>query len=43
MLISSGLPGIEEWEAFRRPGVGVISKPFTMAEIQAALGRLTSA
>jgi CheY-like chemotaxis protein len=33
ILISSGQPGIEEWECFKRPKVGVISKPFTMQEI----------
>jgi CheY-like chemotaxis protein/anti-sigma regulatory factor (Ser/Thr protein kinase) len=34
VLISSGQPDIQEWDCFRRPGVGVISKPFTLEEIQ---------
>jgi CheY-like chemotaxis protein len=34
VLISSGQPGIETWPEFRRPKVGVISKPFTLTEIQ---------
>ncbi len=34
VLISSGQPGIETWPEFRRPRVGVISKPFTLTEIQ---------
>jgi len=37
ILFSSGQPGIESWERLRRPGVAVISKPFTMEEIQAKL------
>jgi len=39
LLISSGQPDIEAWDCFRRPGVGVISKPFTVDEIQAKLGQ----
>ena len=37
ILISSGQPDIETWECFRRPGLGVIAKPFTMEEIRAKL------
>jgi len=37
ILFSSGLPGIETWDIFKQPSVGVISKPFTMAEILAKL------
>jgi CheY-like chemotaxis protein len=39
VLISSGQPDIEEWPAFRQPKVAVISKPFTMDEIQAKLAQ----
>ncbi len=39
ILISSGQPDIEAWEAFRQPRVAVISKPFTLEEIQAKLGQ----
>ncbi|MDR3670251.1 MAG: ATP-binding protein [Holophaga sp.] len=39
VLISSGQPDIEAWPCFRLPGVGVISKPFTLEEIQAKLGQ----
>jgi len=37
ILISSGQPGIGDWDCFRQPRVGVISKPFGMLEIQAKL------
>jgi CheY-like chemotaxis protein len=37
VLVSSGQPDVEEWTAFRQPRVSVISKPFTMQEIQAKL------
>jgi CheY-like chemotaxis protein len=37
VLFSSGQPGIETWERLRQPRVAVISKPFTMDEIQAKL------
>ena len=37
ILFSSGQPDIENWECLRLPGVAVISKPFTMEEIQAKL------
>jgi len=37
ILISSGQPDIESWEILKQPRVGIISKPFTMEEIQAKL------
>jgi len=37
ILISSGQPDIEEWQAFKQPHVAVISKPFDMAELKAKL------
>jgi len=37
ILISSGQPDIEAWGIFKQPSVAVISKPFTMDEIQAKL------
>jgi len=43
ILISSGQPDIEDWECFRRPGVGVISKPFNLEEIRARLARFPAA
>ena len=43
ILISSGQPDIEAWAAFRQPRVAVISKPFTMKEIQTKLARFTDA
>ena len=39
ILISSGQPDIEDWDEFKGPLVSVLSKPFTMEEIQAKLGR----
>jgi CheY-like chemotaxis protein len=33
VLVSSGQLDIEEWECFRKPGVGVISKPFGIREL----------
>ena len=39
VLISSGQPDIEGWECFRQPRVGVISKPFSIDEIQARLAQ----
>jgi|GEM_PF-1595318 len=39
ILISSGQPNIKEWDCFKLPGVGVISKPFTVEEIQAKLAQ----
>jgi CheY-like chemotaxis protein len=40
ILFSSGPPDIESWETLKQPKVGVISKPFTMEEIQAKLALL---
>ena len=40
ILISSGQPDIENWSEFRQAKVGVISKPFTLEEIQARLAQL---
>ena len=37
VLISSGQPDIEEWPDFQGARVGVISKPFTLLEIQTKL------
>jgi len=37
ILISSGQPGIGDWDCFSQPKVGVISKPFGMMEIQTKL------
>ena len=39
ILISSGQPDIEAWDDFKLPRVGIISKPFTMEEIQAKLAQ----
>jgi PAS domain S-box-containing protein len=39
ILISSGQPGIEGWDCFRLPRVGVISKPFSMEEIQTKMAQ----
>lgn len=39
ILISSGQLDIEEWECFRQPNVGVISKPFDMSELMAKLAQ----
>jgi CheY-like chemotaxis protein len=41
ILISSGQPDLEEWDCFRQPRVGVISKPFTKDEIQARLAQFS--
>lgn len=41
ILISSGQSGLAEWVEFRRPYVSVISKPFTIDEIQAKLAEFT--
>ena len=37
ILLSSGQPDIESWEILKQPKVSVISKPFTLKEIQAKL------
>jgi len=39
ILISSGQPDIEEWDCYKQPKVAVISKPFTMDEIQDKLAQ----
>lgn len=42
VLISSGHPEIEHWPCFQAPGVGVLSKPFDLAELLAKYGALTA-
>jgi CheY-like chemotaxis protein len=37
ILISSGQPGIQDWQCFKQPRVAVISKPFSLEEILAKL------
>lgn len=37
ILISSGQPDIDEWDCYKLPKMGVISKPFSVEEIQAKL------
>jgi PAS domain S-box-containing protein len=39
ILIASGQPDIEQWDCFRQSKVGVITKPFSLEEIQAKLAR----
>ena len=41
ILFSSGQPDIESWEILKQPAVRVISKPFTMEEIQAKLAEIS--
>ena len=41
ILISSGQPGIEGWDCFKRPNVVVISKPFEMDELLAKLAKMS--
>jgi CheY-like chemotaxis protein len=43
ILISSGQQDIEELECFKRPRVAVISKPFTLDEIQAKMAQFARA
>jgi CheY-like chemotaxis protein len=43
VLISSGQPDIEDWDALKRNSVGIISKPFTLEEIQEKLGGMHGA
>jgi PAS domain S-box-containing protein len=43
VLISSGQPDIEALDCFKRPRVAVISKPFTLDEIQAKLVQFAEA
>lgn len=40
VLISSGQPDIQDWECFQSPNVGVLSKPFDMAELVAKLSQM---
>jgi len=42
ILISSGQPDIQEWDCFREANVGVLSKPFDMAELLAKLAQMGS-
>lgn len=42
ILISSGQPGLDEWEILNQPSVAVISKPFTMREIQVKLAQFVN-
>jgi len=42
VLISSGQPDIHEWDVFRQPNTGVISKPFDLGEIAAKISELRS-
>jgi len=42
ILVSSGQPDIEDWDCFKQPKVGVISKPFTMEEIRVKLAQFAS-
>ena len=39
ILIASGQPEIEQWACFRQPRVGIITKPFSLEEIQAKLAQ----
>jgi len=41
VLISSGQPDIEAWNDLKQPNVAVISKPFTLEEIQAKLAQFS--
>jgi len=40
VLISSGQPGIQDWDAFRQAHVAVISKPFSLKEIQVKMAEM---
>jgi len=42
ILFSSGQPDIESWEILKQPRVAVISKPFTMEEINVKLAQFAS-
>jgi CheY-like chemotaxis protein len=33
VLIISGQPGIEAWDCFKQPKVGVVPKPFSLKEL----------
>jgi CheY-like chemotaxis protein len=39
ILIASGQPDIAQWDCFHQSKVGVITKPFSLEEIQAKLAR----
>jgi CheY-like chemotaxis protein len=39
ILISSGQPEIAEWDCFRQSKVSVISKPFSIEELQTTLAQ----
>lgn len=41
ILIASGQPDIERWDCFNQPKVGVITKPFSVEEIQAKLAQFS--
>ncbi|MDR3671286.1 MAG: nuclear transport factor 2 family protein [Holophaga sp.] len=41
VLVSSGQPGVQEWDCFKTPNVAVISKPFTTSEILAKLAQFS--
>jgi len=40
VIIVSGQPGVQDWEGFKQPCVGVVSKPFTIQELLEAIARL---
>jgi CheY-like chemotaxis protein len=40
VLIASGQPGVQDWAAFKQDRVAVISKPFTLQEIQEKLAEM---
>jgi len=42
ILIASGQPDIEQWDCFRQPKVGIITKPFGLEEIQAKLAQFAA-
>jgi PAS domain S-box-containing protein len=40
VIIVSGQPGVQDWEGFKQPHVGVVTKPFTVEELLDAMARL---
>ncbi|MCE1207547.1 MAG: ATP-binding protein, partial [Spirochaetia bacterium] len=42
ILLSSGQPDIQEWDSVKQANVAVISKPFNVGEIQAALAAIST-
>jgi PAS domain S-box-containing protein len=40
VLVASGQPGIQEWDAFKQANVAVISKPFSLKEIEVKLAEM---